>query len=70
MRQANERHARRFAAEPELISLRAAAAILGDVSANTVRRLAKAGKIKCIKVGGRYMLRLDSVRAFARGEPT
>jgi hypothetical protein len=64
----NERQARRFAHEPELISIRATQALLGDVSDKTVRRLVKTGRIEAVKVGARLMPRLASVRSFARGE--
>jgi hypothetical protein len=65
---ANERQAERFAEEPELVSLKATQAPLGDVSASTVRRLVKAGRIEAVKVGARLMPRLASVRCFARGK--
>jgi hypothetical protein len=65
---ANERQASRFAREPELISVKATQALLGDVSDKTVRRLVKAGRIEAVKVGARLMPRLASVRSFARGE--
>ena len=68
MKPANERQAEEFAGEPELISIKAASALLGDVSLQTVRRLAKAGDVEAVKVRGRFMLRLASVRSFARGE--
>jgi hypothetical protein len=64
----DERQAKRFAEEPELISIKAAQALLGDVSGNTVRRLVKAGRIEAVKVRARIMPRLASVRRFARGE--
>ena len=67
MRSVNERQATRFAKEPELISIRATQAVLGDVSDKTVRRLVKAGRIEAVKVGARIMPRLASVRSFARG---
>ena len=67
MRPVNERQAKRFAEEPELISIRATQALLGDVSAPTVRRLVKTGRIEAVKVGARLMPRLASVRSFARG---
>jgi excisionase family DNA binding protein len=51
-----------------LISIKAAQAILGDVSDKTVRRLVKTGRIEAVKVGARLMPRLASVRSFARGE--
>ena len=53
MRPVNERQAKRFAEEPELISIRATRALLGDVSDKTVRRLVKAGRIEAVKVGAR-----------------
>jgi hypothetical protein len=62
---ANERQARRFAQDPELISIKATQALLGD---KTVRRLVKTGRIEAVKVGARLMPRLASVRSFARGE--
>ena len=68
MKPANESQAEHFAEAPELISIKATAALLGDVSLQTVRRLAKAGEIEAVKVRGRFMLRLASVRRFARGE--
>jgi Helix-turn-helix domain len=64
----NERQARRFAQEPELVSIKATQALLGDVSDKTVRRLVKTGRIEAVKVGARLMPRLASVRSFARGE--
>jgi hypothetical protein len=64
----NERQAERFAEEPELLSIRATQALLGDVSGSTVRRLVKAGRIEAVKVGARLMPRLASVRSFARGK--
>jgi excisionase family DNA binding protein len=64
----NERQAKRFAEEPELISIRATQALLGDVSWRTVRRLIESGRIEAVKVGARVMPRLASVRSFARGE--
>jgi Helix-turn-helix domain len=64
----NERQAERFAEEPELVSVRSAQALLGDVSGSTVRRLVKTGRIEAVKVGARLMPRLSSVRSFARGE--
>jgi hypothetical protein len=64
----NERQAERFAEEPELVSIRSAQALLGDVSGSTVRRLVKTGRIEAVKVGARLMPRLSSVRSFARGE--
>ena len=67
MKPVNERQAKRFAEEPELISIRATQALLGDVSDKTVRRLVKAGRIEAVKVGTRIMPRLASVRSFARG---
>jgi excisionase family DNA binding protein len=67
VRPVNERQAKRFAEEPELISIRATQALLGDVSDKTVRRLVKAGRIEAVKVGTRIMPRLASVRSFARG---
>jgi Helix-turn-helix domain len=67
VRPVNERQARRFAEDPELISIRATQALLGDVSDKTVRRLVKAGRIEAVKVGARIMPRLASVRSFARG---
>jgi hypothetical protein len=68
MKHVNERQARRFAAEPELISIKAAQAILGDVSRRTVDRLIQDGKIQAVKVRARIMPRLASVLRFARGE--
>lgn len=68
MKLANERQASRFAREPELISVKATQALLGDVSDKTVRRLVKAGRIEAVKVNARLMPRLASVRRFARGE--
>ena len=68
MKPVDERQAKRFAEEPELISIKAAQALLGDVSGNTVRRLVKAGRIEAVKVRARIMPRLASVRRFARGE--
>jgi hypothetical protein len=67
VRPVNERQAKRFAEEPELISIRATQALLGDVSDKTVRRLVQAGRIEAVKVGARIMPRLASVRSFARG---
>jgi hypothetical protein len=67
VRSVNERQAKRFSEEPELISIRATQALLGDVSAPTVRRLVKTGRIEAVKVGARLMPRLASVRSFARG---
>jgi hypothetical protein len=64
----NERQARRFAEDPELISIKATQALLGDVSDQTVRRLVKTGRIEAVKVGARLMPRLASVRSFARGK--
>jgi hypothetical protein len=64
----DERQAERFAEEPELVSIRSAQALLGDVSGSTVRRLVKTGRIEAVKVGARLMPRLSSVRSFARGE--
>jgi excisionase family DNA binding protein len=64
----DNRQAERFAENPELISIRAAQALLGDVSDKTVRRLVKTGRIEAVKVGARIMPRLASVRGFARGE--
>jgi hypothetical protein len=63
----NNRQAKRFAEEPELISIKATAALLGDVSERTVRRLVWSGRIEAVKVGARVMPRLTSVRSFARG---
>lgn len=68
MKPANEGQAERFAEEPELISIKATQALLGDVSGSTVRRLVKAGRIEAVKVGARLMPRLASVRSFARGK--
>ena len=68
MKPANERQARRFAEDPELISIKATQALLGDVSDQTVRRLVKTGRIEAVKVGARLMPRLASVRSFARGK--
>ena len=68
MKPTNERQAKLFAEEPELISVKATQALLGDVSGNTVRRLVKTGRIEAVKVGTRLMPRLASVRSFARGE--
>jgi excisionase family DNA binding protein len=65
---ANERQAGRFSLEPELLSVKATQALLGDVSDKTVRRLVKSGRIEAVKVGARLMPRLASVRSFARGE--
>jgi excisionase family DNA binding protein len=65
---ANQRQAKRFVREPELISVKAAQALLGDVSDKTVRRLVKTGRIEAVKVGTRLLPRLASVRSFARGE--
>jgi hypothetical protein len=65
---ANERQAKRFAEEPELISIKATQALLGDVSDKTVRRLVKSGRIEAVKVGSRLMPRLVSVRSFAQGK--
>ena len=67
MKSVNERQAERFAEEPELISIKATQALLGDVSDKTVRRLVKTGRIEAVKVGARLMPRLASVRSFARG---
>jgi excisionase family DNA binding protein len=67
VRPVNERQAKRFSEEPELISIRATQALLGDVSDKTVRRLVKAGRIEAVKVGARVMARLASVRSFAQG---
>jgi hypothetical protein len=67
VRPVNERQAERFAAEPELISIKATQALLGDVSDKTVRRPVKAGRIEAVKVGACIMPRLASVRSFARG---
>jgi hypothetical protein len=64
----NERQARRFFEDPELISIKATQALLGDVSDKTVRRLVKTGRIEAVKVGARLMPRLASVRSFARGK--
>ena len=68
MKPANERQAGRFSLEPELLSVKATQALLGDVSDKTVRRLVKSGRIEAVKVGARLMPRLASVRSFARGE--
>ncbi len=68
MKPANERQAGRFSLEPELLSVKATQALLGDVSDKTVRRLVKTGRIEAVKVGARLMPRLASVRSFARGE--
>ena len=57
MKPVNERQARRFAQEPELISIKATQALLGDVSDKTVRRLVKTGRIEAVKVGARLMPR-------------
>ena len=65
---AHERQAGRFLLEPELLSVKATQALLGDVSDKTVRRLVKTGRIEAVKVGARLMPRLASVRSFARGE--
>jgi hypothetical protein len=65
---AHERQAGRFSLEPELLSVKATQALLGDVSDKTVRRLVKTGRIEAVKVGARLMPRLASVRSFARGE--
>jgi hypothetical protein len=65
---ANERQAGRFSLEPELLSVKATQALLGDVSDKTVRRLVKTGRIEAVKVGARLMPRLTSVRSFARGK--
>jgi hypothetical protein len=65
---ANERQASRFAQEPELISIKATQALLGDVSDRSVRRLVKTGRIEAVKVGARLMPRLASVRSFAQGK--
>ena len=46
MKAVNARQAERFAEEPELISIEATQALLGDVSGSTVRRLVKAGESK------------------------
>ena len=67
MKPANERQAGRFSLEPELLSVKATQALLGDVSDKTVRRLVKTGRIEAVKVGARLMPRLASVRSFARG---
>ena len=67
LKPANQRQAKRFAEEPELISIKATQALLGDVSDKTVRRLVKTGRIEAVKVGARLMPRLASVRSFARG---
>ena len=68
MKPAHERQAGRFSQEPELLSVKATQALLGDVSDKTVRRLVKTGQIEAVKVGARLMPRLASVRSFARGE--
>ena len=68
MKPANERQASRFAREPELISIKATQALLGDVSDRTVRRLIKTGRIEAVKVRARLMPRLASVRSFAQGK--
>ena len=68
MKPANERQAGRYLLEPELLSVKATQALLGDVSDKTVRRLVKTGRIEAVKVGARLMPRLASVRSFARGE--
>ena len=68
MKPANERQVGRFSPEPELLSVKATQALLGDVSDKTVRRLVKTGRIEAVKVGARLMPRLASVRRFARGE--
>ena len=68
MKPVNERQERRFFEDPELISIKATQALLGDVSDQTVRRLLKTGRIEAVKVGARLMPRLASVRSFARGE--
>ena len=65
---ANERQASRFAQEPELISIKATQALLGDVSDRSVRRLVKTRRIEAVKVGARLMPRLASVRSFAQGK--
>ena len=67
MRPVNERQAERFAAEPELVSIKPTQALLDDVSDKTVRRLVKAGRIEAVKVGTRIVPRFASVRSFARG---
>ena len=67
MKPANERQAGRFSLEPELLSVKATQALLGDVSDKTVRRLVKTGRIEAVKVVP-VMPRLASVRSFARGE--
>ena len=58
MKSINDNQAKRFAEAPELISIRATQALLGDVSDKTVRRLVKAGRIEAVKVGARIMPRL------------
>jgi excisionase family DNA binding protein len=63
---ADNRQVERFTENPELISIKATQALLGDVSDKTVRRLVKAGRIEAVKVGTRIMPRLASVRSFAR----
>ena len=66
MKPVNERQARRFAQEPELISIKATQALLGDVSDKTVRRLVKTGRIEAVKVGARLVPRLASIDALRR----
>jgi hypothetical protein len=49
VRPVNERQAERFAGEPELISIKATQALLGDVGDKTIRRLVKAGRMEAVK---------------------
>ena len=70
MKPVNERQAERFAEEPELISIKATQALLGDVSDKTVRRLVKTGQIEAVKVGARLMPPLSAASPEASDAPT
>ena len=68
MPRTNQRQARRFSAEPELLSRQATAVFLGDIHIRTVDRLRMRGKLDGVKIGNRMFIKAASAKRLAAGE--
>ena len=54
--------------EDDIISTKQAAAIL-NVSTHRVRVLCQKGRLDCFKLGREWLIRLESVESYERGQP-
>lgn len=52
-----------FEAEPLLVSIKQTRVILGGIAHSTVYDLINAGKLKTAKIGGRRLVRHDSIKS-------